>query len=258
MHWRLWSSLTLWQLGELGARLGRIQPVRLGGTVSVKTGSQGSYQLCYCKRDEAYFTTLLWQNNGRQNGRISRMLFSELYKLMVNKATFLGFKWAIAPPPASALGCVHVGLSYCISVFIKQWNCRIPVYGCCNRKHEHFKQQTFVQKKTRLQALSNVGNIVEPISLLIHTAFILLKVIWWKSRYWRLSCLLPSLWSHRAETVWSGNAIVAKRLWCVSGKASEALASGPPQGVTRVNIPYFLWKTYHPLIQYFPSHIIIQ
>jgi len=45
-----------------------------------------------CKRDEIYFTTSLWQNSGWQNGLISRMLFSELYKIVVNKITFLGFR----------------------------------------------------------------------------------------------------------------------------------------------------------------------
>jgi len=45
-------------------------------------------------------------------------------------------------------------------------------------------------------------------SLWIHTAFILLNVILWKPRYWRLSCLFPSLWSYRPETVWIEGAIV--------------------------------------------------
>ena len=49
-----------------------------------------------CKRDEVYFTTLLRQNNGWQNGLKSRMLFSELYTIMANKITFVGFKGAIA------------------------------------------------------------------------------------------------------------------------------------------------------------------
>jgi len=63
-----------------------------------KFGRQVSLRVHYCKRDEVYFTTLLRQNNGRQNGLISRMLFSELFKLMVNKVTFIGFRGeAIAP-----------------------------------------------------------------------------------------------------------------------------------------------------------------
>ena len=44
------------------------------------------------KWDEVYSTTLLWQNNRRQNGLVSRWLFSELCKITVNKVTFLGFK----------------------------------------------------------------------------------------------------------------------------------------------------------------------
>jgi len=58
-------------------------------------------------RDEAYFTTLLWQKNGQQYGLSSQTLFDELYKIMVNKVTFLGFMGAIAPispldPPLNA------------------------------------------------------------------------------------------------------------------------------------------------------------
>ena len=43
------------------------------------------------ERWKVYFTTLLWQNNGRQNGLLTRMLFSELYKIMVNKLPSVGF-----------------------------------------------------------------------------------------------------------------------------------------------------------------------
>jgi len=65
--------------------------------------SQVSLWVHYCKRDEVHFTTLLWQNNGRQNDLISQMLFSELFKIMVKKVTFIGFRGAIAPiaPPGS-------------------------------------------------------------------------------------------------------------------------------------------------------------
>jgi len=52
---------------------GRIQPVTLGGVISVLFGSQVSLRVHYCKGDEVYFTTPLWQNNGRQNGLTSRM-----------------------------------------------------------------------------------------------------------------------------------------------------------------------------------------
>jgi len=69
---------------------GRIQPVSFGGwrfhyCLVVKS----LLQLRYCKRDEVYFTTLLSENNGRQNGLISLMLFSELYKVMANEVTVL-------------------------------------------------------------------------------------------------------------------------------------------------------------------------
>jgi len=44
-----------------------------------------SVRVHYCKRDEAYFTIRQWQNNGRQHGPISPMLFSEFHKTMVKK-----------------------------------------------------------------------------------------------------------------------------------------------------------------------------
>jgi len=54
-----------------------------------------SEKLCaFAARDflsQQYFTKLLWQNNGRQNGLKSRMLFSELYKIMVKEVAFVGF-----------------------------------------------------------------------------------------------------------------------------------------------------------------------
>jgi len=77
---------------------GRIHPASLGGAISVIFGSQVSLLAHYCKSDEAYFTTLLWQNSGRQNIPISRMLFSELFKIMVKKVTFVGFRGGIVPP----------------------------------------------------------------------------------------------------------------------------------------------------------------
>jgi len=74
-----------------------IQPVKLQGAISLIFGSQVSLRFHYCKRDEVYFTTLLWQNNGRQNGLTSRILFSELYKITVNKVTFVGFRGGWKP-----------------------------------------------------------------------------------------------------------------------------------------------------------------
>ena len=67
------------------------------GAISIIFGSQVSLRVHYYKRDEVYFTTLLWQNNGRQNGLISRMLFSELCKIMAKRATFVGFRGQISP-----------------------------------------------------------------------------------------------------------------------------------------------------------------
>jgi len=43
----------------------RIQPVSLGESISVIFGIQVSLRVPYCKRDEVYFTTLLWQNQAR-------------------------------------------------------------------------------------------------------------------------------------------------------------------------------------------------
>jgi len=66
----------------------RIQPEKQeGGAISVIFGSQISLRVHYCKRDEVYVTILLRQNNGREDGSISRMLFSEFFKIMVNKVT---------------------------------------------------------------------------------------------------------------------------------------------------------------------------
>jgi len=73
--------------------MGRIQPVRLGwGAISVIFGGQVSLGIHYSKRDENNFTTLLWQNNGQQNGFTTRKLFSELYKITVNVVIFVGFR----------------------------------------------------------------------------------------------------------------------------------------------------------------------
>ena len=72
-----------------------------GGAISGIFASQVSVCVHYCKKDEVYFTTLLWRNNGQQNDLISRMLFSELYKIMVKKVTFIGFRAGRSPqsPP---------------------------------------------------------------------------------------------------------------------------------------------------------------
>jgi len=71
---------------------------KVRGEISVIFGSQVSWQVHYCKRGEVYFTTLLWPNKRRQNGLISRMLFSEFYKIMVNKVCLGGAIVPVAPP----------------------------------------------------------------------------------------------------------------------------------------------------------------
>jgi len=78
----------------------RIKSVNLGGAISVVFGSQVSLRLHYYEKDEVCFTTLLWQTNGRQNGLISRMLFSELYKNLMKKVIFVGFRGEV---------CLHFG-----------------------------------------------------------------------------------------------------------------------------------------------------
>ena len=103
------------QTGTYGRSTLKVIPSTRGGSrqqvqgaISVICGSQVSLRVPYCiqrdevyfttvyremytsiQRDEVYFTTLLWQKNEQQNGLISRMLFSELYKIMVKKVTFL-------------------------------------------------------------------------------------------------------------------------------------------------------------------------
>jgi len=45
----------------------------------------------YCKRDEVYFTVLLWKNKRRRNGLISWILFSEFVQNLVEKCYFRRF-----------------------------------------------------------------------------------------------------------------------------------------------------------------------
>jgi len=49
---------------------GRIQPVSLGGAISVIFGSKSHYEFTTARDMKDTFTTLLGQNNGRQNGLI--------------------------------------------------------------------------------------------------------------------------------------------------------------------------------------------
>ena len=63
-----------------------------GGTISVIFSSQVSLRV-YFVRGLKYTSQHRCDNKiGRQNGLIWRMLFSELYKIVVKKVTFVGFK----------------------------------------------------------------------------------------------------------------------------------------------------------------------
>ena len=70
-------------------------------------------------RDEEYFTTLLRQNSGWQNGLKSRMLLRELYKIMVDIFTFVGFRGVIAQSPPWIRPCPEFMIGQTLSnVFI--------------------------------------------------------------------------------------------------------------------------------------------
>ena len=98
-----------------------------GGTIWMIVGSPISLWVHYCKRDKVYFATLLWQNNGRQNGLISRMLFSELFKIMVKKAIFAGFRGRSpqSPPCTRPWGDLNKTISFLVGVlstsFARAW-----------------------------------------------------------------------------------------------------------------------------------------
>ena len=67
---------------------GRIQPVTLRWEISVIFINQVSLRVRYCKRGDTFNNTAMKKQWG-QNGLILPMLFSELYKIMVNKVTFV-------------------------------------------------------------------------------------------------------------------------------------------------------------------------
>jgi len=56
------NSSEMQQKFVLAPGQGRIQPVSLVGAILVISGSQVSWRLRYCKRDEVYFRKLLLQN----------------------------------------------------------------------------------------------------------------------------------------------------------------------------------------------------
>jgi len=99
---------------------GRIQPISLGGAISVTFGSQVSLRVHYSKRGEVYFTTLLWQNNGQQNGLIWPMLFSKLCKIMMNKVTFVGFRGDRLNPSPWIRTCLLVQHFFIVNL---HWRC---------------------------------------------------------------------------------------------------------------------------------------
>jgi len=92
---------------------GRIQSLRFGGAISAIFGSQVLLRVHW---EMKYFTTLLWENNGRQNGLISRMLFSELCKIMVDRVTFVGFREGDCPLPWICPCLLHI----CVQKMLKK------------------------------------------------------------------------------------------------------------------------------------------
>jgi len=74
---------------------GRIQPVTLGGRIQSYPVVMSHYEFTTVRGTK--YTSQHCCNNGRQNGLISWMLFSELYKIMVNKVTFEGFGGIVSP-----------------------------------------------------------------------------------------------------------------------------------------------------------------
>jgi len=54
---------------------------KLVGAISVILANQVSYRLCYCKRDQAYFTTLLWQTMDSKMALYREYCFLDCTKL---------------------------------------------------------------------------------------------------------------------------------------------------------------------------------
>jgi len=67
------------------------------GTLVLRLKAAASFyvtgQCIKTQQREVYFTTLLRQNSGRQNGLSPQILFSELYTFTVNTVIFVGFRW---------------------------------------------------------------------------------------------------------------------------------------------------------------------
>jgi len=128
---------------------------KFGSAISEIFRSQVSLRVHYCKRDEVYFTALLWQNNGRQNGLISRTFFSELYKILVNKVSFVSFRGSDRPnrPPCFAITYVRlfrsrswwVGLLYLFFLcWVQLASLRVAFIRQYNRQISHSRLLTNV------------------------------------------------------------------------------------------------------------------
>ena len=77
---------------------GRIQPGSLAGAISVIFGSQVSLRVCYCKRDFKYTSQHCCDKTMVVKMALNRECwFSELYKIMANKVTFVVVEGAIGP-----------------------------------------------------------------------------------------------------------------------------------------------------------------
>jgi len=125
---RLTNSLSVTQ------SQGRIQSVRLGGRFQKYLLVKSHYGFATV-RDEVYITTQLWQNNGRQNVLVSRMLFSKLYKILVNKVTFVSLRrqsppwihsWPVNPRLSTLLGVKAVSVATGV---------RLATSDCCLFQH---------------------------------------------------------------------------------------------------------------------------
>jgi len=105
-YWREWSSNKRSNMfvTEFNARVNWNRPTTRAGADPASTFYglrfqtwlwQSRYRLTTVSRMK--YTSQ--QNNGRQNGLISQMLFSEMQKNMVKKVTFLGFRGGDRPNP---------------------------------------------------------------------------------------------------------------------------------------------------------------
>jgi len=102
---------------------GRIQPVRFGGAILVIFGSQVSIRVHHCKRDEEYFTTLLWQRIWTAKWPYNAKAVFQIVQNFGNKVTFVGLRGFDRPiRPAfdpSLIVCSRRSLDFVRSRFIR-------------------------------------------------------------------------------------------------------------------------------------------